>query len=86
MFDIQSFKTIPKSHFNVKVFVSTGKWAYLLLITCLLTRILPDFRRVEQKNVLGRLFLLFDYAVALFFPGVSELVIIIYRLKNRRIS
>jgi hypothetical protein len=30
--------------------------------------------------------LLFDYAVALLFPGISELVVVIYWLKNRRIS
>jgi hypothetical protein len=30
--------------------------------------------------------ILLDYAVALFFPSVPKLVIVIYRLKNRRVS
>ena len=40
----------------------------------------------EKSVDAAALFWLLDYAVALLFPSIPELVVVIYRLKNRRVG
>lgn len=45
-----------------------------------------DVRGISLREANGKKLFLLDYAVALLFPQIPKLIVIIYRLKNRRVS